>query len=77
MNPTQTAAFFAASGVHADGLSFDIRLFVGGIALIISVLLIAGLTHLLNSDRPNEKQQFLFGIFGLAFTLMMIFVYIA
>ena len=77
MDPKQLAAFFNASGVHAEGLSFDIRLFVGGIALIMSVVLIAGLTHLLNSDRPNEKQQFLFGILGLAFTLMMIFVYIA
>lgn len=77
MSPTQKAAFAAASGIQPSALSFDIRLFVGGIALIFSLLVLAGLMHLLNSNSAWDKTIFGISIFGLAFTLMMIFIYIA
>jgi hypothetical protein len=77
MNPTQLDAFYNASGIHANGLSFDIRLFVGGVAIILSVLILVGLVHHLNSDSASDKSMFGLGIFGLMFTLSMIFIYIA
>jgi len=77
MNAQQQEAFYAASGLHASGLSFDVRLFVGGIALIIAVLILAGLMHLLDSQSPWDKFVFVLSIFGLSFALMLIFIYVA
>ncbi|HEX4044062.1 MAG TPA: hypothetical protein VHZ76_00160 [Gammaproteobacteria bacterium] len=77
MSPKQQDAFYAASGLHANGLNFDVRLFVGGITLIIAVLILAGLMHLLDSGSPWDKMVFFLSVFGLSFVLMLIFIYVA
>ena len=77
MTQTQQDAFLAASGFHASNLSFDIRLFVGGITILCAVGILVGLMHLLNSHSAWEKSLFLINVFALSFVLMMIFTYCA
>ena len=77
MTSAQTAAFYAGSHMSAKGLSFDIRLMVGGIALLCAVFILSGLMHLLDSNAAWDKTIFVLCLFGLTFILMMIFIYIA
>jgi hypothetical protein len=77
MTDVQKEAFYQASGFTTSGLTFDIRLLVGGIAIICSILILIGLVHLLNSNSPWDKNIFFLSLFALAFSLMLIFVYIA
>ena len=77
MTPGQQQAFYEASGFHASSLSFDFKLFVGGLSLICAVLILAGLMHLLNSTSPWDKMIFVLSVFALSFVLMMIFAYVA
>lgn len=77
MTPTQKQAFFDASGMHASGLTFDIRLIAGSVALICALIILVGLMHYLHSDAVWDKHIFVVSIFALAFVLMMIFIYIA
>lgn len=77
MTPEQEQAFYDAAGFHASSISFDIKLFVGGIAIICSVFIIVGLMHLLNTNISWDKMIFLISIFALSFILMLIFTYCA
>lgn len=77
MTPTQEEAFNAAAGFHAAGLSFDLKLFVGGITLVCAVFILIGLMHLLNSNSAWDKTVFLISLFGLSFVVMLLFMYIA
>lgn len=77
MTPAQEQAFNSASGFHAAALSFDLKLLVGGVALICAVLILVGLMHLLNSNSAWDKSVFLLSLFGLSFVLMLLFMYIA
>ncbi len=77
MTPAQQQAFYDAAGFHSSSLTFDLKLFVGGSALICAVLILTGLMHLLNSNGPWDKMIFVMSIFALSFILMMIFAYVA
>ena len=77
MTPSQRDAFYAASGMHASGTTFDIRLIAGGILLICSLVILVGLMHYLNSTSLFDKNTFLVSVFVLAFILMLGFMYIA
>jgi hypothetical protein len=73
MTSSQQQAFYDASGFHAAHLSFDIKLFVGGVALVCSIFILTGLMHLLNSNSPWDRVIFMVSIFALSFVLMLIF----
>lgn len=77
MNATQEAAFTAASGFSASSLSFDIKLLVGGITLIGSLIILSGLMQLLNSNSAWDKNLFILSLLGLSFVVMLIFMTIA
>jgi len=77
MTSDQEAAFLAASGIHADKLTFAIRLLVGGTAILCAVLILIGLMHLLDSNSSWDKMLFIICLLGLSFVMMMIFIYIA
>lgn len=77
MSPEQQQAFLDAAGFHVDSINFDIKLFVGGIALICTLFILVGLMHLLNTNTPWDKMTFLLSIFALSFVLMLIFTYCA
>jgi hypothetical protein len=77
MTPAQAQAFQDAAGFAASGLRFEIRLMVGGLALVCALFILVGLMHLLNSNEPWDKMMFLLSIFGLSFILMLIFTYCA
>ncbi len=77
MTPDQESAFNAASGFRASGLSFDIKLLVGGIMLICCIFILAGLMQLLNSNSPWDKTVFILNLFFLSFVIMLVFMYIA
>lgn len=76
-NESPIDAFYAGSGVPAHALSFDIRLMVGGVAILCALLILVGLMHLLNSNSAWDKLIFSISLFGLTFILMMVFMYIA
>lgn len=77
MTPEQQHAFYEASGFHASSISFDIKLFVGGMSVVCAVGILVGLMHLLDSASPWDKMMFLLSLFGLSFILMLIFTYCA
>jgi hypothetical protein len=77
MTPEQQQAFYDAAGFHASSLGFDLKLFVGGTALIGAIFILTGLMHLLNSNGPWDKMIFMISVFALSFILMMIFAYVA
>lgn len=77
MTSQQEEAFYAASGFHASSISTEIRLLVGVIAIIVALLVLAGLMHLLDSASPWDKFIFMLSIFGLSFVLMLIFIYLS
>ncbi len=77
MTPQQQEAFYAAAGFHPSGLSFDLRLFVGGMVLIIAILILAGLMHLLDSTSPYDKVILFLNVFALSVVVMLIFIYVA
>jgi hypothetical protein len=75
MTAAQQSAFAAGSDIQASSFSHDIRLFVGGITLVIAVFILLGLMHWLNSKSPEDKTMFFIGIVTLSLTLMLIFTY--
>jgi hypothetical protein len=77
MTPEQKTAFYDGSGLHASGMIFDIRMLVGGVALICCLIILVGLMHYINSNSGWDKSVFLLSIFMLCFILMVIFIYIA
>lgn len=77
MSPEQQAAFSAAAGISSNVLTFWIRLLVGGVAIICTLLVLIGLIHYLNSNSGWDKNIFITSLFGLAFVLMMIFIFVA
>ena len=77
MSPEQIQVFYAASGIHASSLMFCIQLLVGGVAILASLMILAGLMRLLETNQVWDKIVFLMCLMGLAFTLMLIFIYLA
>ncbi len=77
MSPDQIQAFYAASGIHTGSLMFCIQLLVGGSAILTSLMILAGLMRLLETNQVWDKVVFLMCLMGLAFTLMLIFIYLA
>ena len=77
MSNSLSDAFYTASGIHADSLTMEIRLLVGGIAILSTLLVLVGLIQLLDTNSVADKVVFLICLFGLMFALMMIFIYIA
>jgi len=77
MTADQEQAFYEAAGFHASSLSFDMKLFVGGLSIVSALCILAGLMHLLNTASPWDKTIFMMSLFALSFILMMIFAYVA
>ena len=77
MNETASQAFLEAAGFPASRLQFEIKLWVGSIAFICAVLLLAGLMKLLHSDNGWDKNVFLFGLLGVSFFISLIFITLA
>ena len=77
MTADQEQAFYEAAGFHASSLSFDMKLFVGGLSIVGALCILAGLMHLLNTASPWDKTIFMMSLFALSFILMMIFAYVA
>lgn len=77
MTGAQEQAFNAAAGFHASSLTLLVRLGVGGVAILCAVLVLIGLIRLLDTNSAWDKAVFLICIMGLAFSLMMIFIYLA
>ncbi len=77
MNTAATEAFLEAAGFPASRLQFEIKLWVGSIALISAVLLLAGLMKLLQSDEALDKSIFLFGLLCISFFVSLIFISLA
>jgi hypothetical protein len=77
MTPAQAQAFQDAAGFAASSLSFQVKLMVGGLAIVCALFILAGLMHLLNSNEPWDKMMFMLSVFGLSFILMLIFTYCA
>jgi hypothetical protein len=77
MNPAEQQAFYDAAGFHASHITFDIKLFVGGLAIISALFMLTGLMHLLNTNAPWDRMMFMLNIFMLSFVLMLIFSYCA
>lgn len=77
MTPAQQQSFQDAAGFTASLFSGEIKLFVGGIALVCALFILVGLMHLLNSSDAYDKVIFLVSIFALSFILMLIFTYCA
>lgn len=77
MTPEQVQAFYDGSGLHAKGMVFDIRMLVGGAALICCLIILVGLMHYINSNSSWDKSVFLLSTFVLCLVVMLIFIYIA
>jgi len=77
MTPEQSSAFASASGFQPSALTFDMKLMVGGVAIIVSLLILAGLMHLLDSHSSWDKTLFVLSVCTLSFVLMLIFIYVA
>ena len=77
MSDAQVQAFYAASGVHVTSLTFCIQLLIGGIAILTSLMILAGLMRLLETNQVWDKVVFLMCLMGLSFVLMLIFIYLA
>jgi hypothetical protein len=77
MTSTQAQAFFEAAGFQAAHLQFQIKLWVGSIALICAVLILGGLLKLLDSSAAWDKTVFLFSLLGLSFFITLVFIYLA
>lgn len=77
MTPAQAQSFQDGAGFAASSLSFEIKLMVGGIALVCALFILVGLMHLLNSNAAWDKIMFMLSVFALSFILMLIFTYCA
>ena len=77
MNATSQQAFLDAAGISASALSFNLRLLVGGLMLVVAVLILGGLMHLLDSASAWDKMMFFLSVMALSFITMMVFIYIA
>jgi hypothetical protein len=77
MTQTQAQAFFEAAGFQASSLQFVVKLWVGGIAIICAVWILAGLLKLLDSSAAWDKTVFLFSLFCLSFFITLVFICLA
>lgn len=77
MTSTQAQAFFEAAGFQAASLQFAMKLWVGSIAIIGAVLILAGLMKLLHSSAAWDKTVFLLSLLGLSFFITLVFICLA
>lgn len=77
MTAQQIMVFTQAAGMAPSQLTFYIRLAVGGFAILIGILILVGLMRYLDTDSALDKTVFVLSLFGLVFSLMLIFMYIA
>lgn len=77
MTTEQADAFCAAAGFAASSLRVSLRLWVGSVALICAVLILAGLFKLLHSPDAWDKTVFLGSLLSLSFWVTLVFITLA
>lgn len=77
MNTNVTEAFLAGAGFSASRLQFHIKLWVGSLALISAIVILAGVMKLLHSDASWDKSVFLFALLGISFFVSLILITLA